>query len=593
MTPSETEARGAPEAAAIALWWTLIVLAAARAALSFVPAMSLWSLNLHRFLSPSLAWSPWAVGALALAPPVARRLVPAFESLGGLATRRPALALPLCAAAAAAWVLAFPDRVWFVGDFLLRQYTLEGKPTAVAAWYPYALPLDLFLHDTVGRVLIQRLGMVANGAGRVLGAAEAALLALAAMAFARAVRASGAAAVAVAAIVFWGGYLTLYTGYNKAFSEMPLVLATVGALGVHRVRGEGSPLLLGIVLAAAFVLHRSALGLVPAGLFAFASWLRGNPGAWRRPVVVAAAVVPAIALAVMLPRIIAIVTRIDPTHFTPVEVKQSGVLAAAFTGGRLLDLLNLALMLSPLALAVPAMATASLAGGIARRPKGRELAFLAFLALPFVAVAPFVHPGQGYMRDWDDFAAAGMALSLLAAWLVARTLEGAPRYCWLAVTATLAAVVPSAQWSLHHTDIARGLARVEAFLHEPPSRTASERTRTWDFLGWRKTDLGDYAGAAEAFAHVAEWQPSPRVLRQWAMTEALRGDPRRGQEIYRQLLTRAPDNASAWFELARLSYEIGDFAESRRAAGELVRLRPNDEAARALVAHLDSLQAAQ
>src|SRR5206468_341634 len=111
--------------------------------------------------------------------------------------------------------------------------------------------------------------------------------------------------------------------------------------------------------------------------------------------------------------------------------------------------------------------------------------------------------------------------------------------------------------------------RVETFLRESPPRTASERARAWDYLGWRLTDLGRFDGAAEAFGELAKDQPSPRVMRQWATTEALRGDPRRAQEIYRQMLTRFPDVRAGWFELARLSYQIGDYQESRRAATQL------------------------
>jgi hypothetical protein len=50
------------------------------------------------------------------------------------------------------------------------------------------------------------------------------------------------------------------------------------------------------------------------------------------------------------------------------------------------------------------------------------------LALPFVLVAVLIHPAQGIFRDWDDFAASGVALSLIAAWLVGEALRSAPRF---------------------------------------------------------------------------------------------------------------------------------------------------------------------
>jgi tetratricopeptide (TPR) repeat protein len=265
------------------------------------------------------------------------------------------------------------------------------------------------------------------------------------------------------------------------------------------------------------------------------------------------------------------------------------VLAGLVLGTRLVDLSNVVLMLSPLAVVAPVM------GWFLWRslPWREEGLLLVALALPFVGTMPFIHPGQGYYRDWDDFAAAGMTLSLLTAWLVARALERSPRYAWVAVAAVLGAVAPSLQWLVHESDVNRGLDRVERFLSERPPRTASELARAWDYLGWRLTDLGRFDGAAEAFARLATVQPSPRVMRQWATTEALRGNPQRAQEIYRRMLARFPDVTAGWFDLARLSYQIGDFEESRRAAGELLRLRPRDPATRALIAHLDSLRGAR
>jgi len=585
-SPRESAASGSADRAAQALWITLAILAAARAALAFVPSMWAWSLNLQRFMPPAIGWVLWAIAALALIPPLARRATPALASMGEAITRRSGWALPVCGALAAALVWWLPDRLWFVGDFLLRQYTLEDRPTAVTTWYPYALPLDLFLHDAVGRFLMQRLGFVANDTGRLLGAIEAALLALTAIAFARVLRLRGVAAAAAAGIVFWGGYLTMFTGYNKAFAELPLVMAAVAVTGLSLVRHGRGPLRFGLVLAAGFVLHRSALGLVPVAILAWVLWSRACPGAWRRPVALAALALPVAVLAAMLPRIIGIIARIDPMHFTPEEVRQAGgILPGLLLGTRLVDLANLVPMLSPVALAAPPMAL-MLGRALPWRAEGVPLVTL---ALPFVVTMPFIHPGQGYYRDWDDFAAAGMTMSLVTAWLVARALERTPRHAWLALAALLGAAAPSLQWLSHQSDVNRGLERVETFLREEPPRTASERARVWDYLGWRLTDLGRFDGAADAFARLAEVQPSPRVMRQWATTEALRGDPRRAQEIYRRMLARFPDVSAGWRELARISYEMGDLAEARRAAGELLRLNPGHAGTRDLIAHIDSL----
>jgi len=589
VAPPATTAPSDPAAAGacLGLWIVLAALALARALLPSAHHMWAWSLNLQRFLPPVLGWTLWAMAALALLPPLARLAAPALAALGETIARRPGRVLGAVALAAAALVALLPDRLWFVGDFLLRQYTLEDRPTAISTWYPYALPLDLFLHDTVGRFLMHRLGFLANDTGRLLGAVEAGLLAVICVGFARALQLRGVSAAVAAGLAFWGGYLTMLTGYNKAFSELPLVMAAAAATSLSLVREGGSPFPFALVLAVGFVLHRSALGLLPLMVVTLALWVRAHPGAWRKPTSLAALLLPLVTLAIMLPRILGIVTRIDPMHFTPDEVRQAGgILPGLFLGTRLVDLLNVIVMLSPLALAAPAMAL-TLGRSLPWRGEGLVLAGL---ALPFVLTMPFIHPGQGYYRDWDDFAAAGMTLSLLTAWLVARALERSPHYAWLAVAALLGAAAPSLQWLVHQSDVNRGLDRVDAFLTEPPPRTESERARAWDYLGWRLTDLGQFDGAAAAFGRLAEVQPSPRVMRQWATTEALRGNLARAQEIYRQMLTRFPNVRAGWYELARLSYQMGDLDEARRAAGEVLRLEPNDAGTRALIAHLDSLR---
>src|SRR5258706_6714528 len=150
---------------------------------------------------------------------------------------------------------------------------------------------------------MQRLGALANDTGRVLGAAEAALLALLAIGFARALRSRGASALAAAAIVFAGGYLTMLTGYNKAFSELPLVVACVAVTGLSLVRDGRGALGFGASLALGFVLHRSALGLIPVGITAWMLWARDHPGAWASRTGLAALALPVLALALMLPRI--------------------------------------------------------------------------------------------------------------------------------------------------------------------------------------------------------------------------------------------------------------------------------------------------
>ncbi|MEK7329666.1 MAG: hypothetical protein AAB113_02580, partial [Candidatus Eisenbacteria bacterium] len=157
---------------------------AARAALTFVPGTWFWSLNLHRFLSPVMGWGLWLLAALALVPPLARRVSPMLARWGDALTRRPVSTATAWALGAATLAWLTPDRVRFVGDFLLRQGTVEvvEQPGLL---FPQALPLDLFLHYALPLKLTAAHLMSANGAARLLGAVEVAMLGALAAAFAR------------------------------------------------------------------------------------------------------------------------------------------------------------------------------------------------------------------------------------------------------------------------------------------------------------------------------------------------------------------------------------------------------------------------
>ena len=592
MRRGTTPAEPPTDHAAIALWLTLAALALARSTLAFVPGTWAWALGLHRFLSPAMGWGLWLIAALALSPPLAERLAPLLARWGDAIRRTPALAATAWAAAAMVLAWLTPDRVRFVGDFLLRQGTVEivERPGVL---FPQALPLDVFLHYALPLRLTTAQLMDANGAARLLGAVEVALLGAMATAFARALELRGGAAFACASVVLCGGYLGMYTGFSKAFAEMCVLVAVAGVSAITALRTGRGLLTLGLAAAVGIVLHRSALGLFPAWALVCGLWLsrHGRAGGWRKAGVIAAVALPLVVLAAMAPRVIGTVLRTDTAvHFAPPEVRaQGGILGAALAGGRAADLASLILMLSPLALAIPLLAPL-----LARRPgRGGEALVLATLALPFVGIMAFVHPAQGLFRDWDDFAATGVALSLLAAWLVGETLRDSRRFAWLGVAVTLGVATPSIQWLVVHTDTDRGLARVRAFVTEPPVRPPAQRGTTWDYLGIRNFRLDRFPAAQEAFAHAAETSPSPRVLQEWALAATMAGDARTAQSTYHRLLAKDPTNNLGWLGLAAVSMRLRDVPEAKRAATELARRDPGNADARRVLDEIARYEAQQ
>jgi tetratricopeptide (TPR) repeat protein len=577
----------APAAVAERAAWTLAAvlaaLALARGALAFAPSMWLWGLNVLAFVDPLPGWALWALGTLALVPALARRVVPALDRAGDTIADRPALAGAALGAVLAITVLALPDRIHLVGDYLLRLGTASGQiPTDTV--FPQALPLDLAFHYTVPSVVARALGTDPNDVSRAIGAIEAALFGALAVAFARVLRLRGAGALAAAAVAAFGGALGMFTGFAKVFGELCLVTAAFAVLGTSAVRDGRGLTALSVAVCLGLALHRSALAFLPPLLLVWALWFRahGAGGAWRRPGVLAAAALPAITLAIMLPRIRAAIASTDRLHFARAGSDLQHVLGAAFRPGHIADLGNLLLLLSPLVLG-GASAAVLLGPSLRRRP---EAVVLLALLVPLAGLMLFVHPRQGPFRDWDVFAAAGVAVSLATAWLAGEILRASPRHAWLAAAVTLGTFAPAVQWLMHNHDAIRGLARVEAYLVGPPLRGDEERALLHSFLGLRYEAFGQLDAAAEALARAAALAPSPLILTQWSMAESARGNFAAAQRILQGLALRAPDMINAWAALAQVSYQLGDTAECRRAAESALRIRPDLPQARDLLNRL-------
>ncbi len=581
------------EAAATRAAWALaaahVVLALVRAAAPYAPGAYAWSLAAPRFLPPALGWSAWALVALALVPPLGERAAAALEAAGRARERRPArgaLAFGACAAAIA-WAL--PDRTRFVGDFLLRQGSAEIGLVPERVW-PQALPLDAFLHSTVPIAFDRaRLGDP-NLVARAMDAIEAALLGGFAFAFARSAGAKGALLVAGAGVATFGGAFALFAGYGKAFTELVVAIAAIGAFGVRVARGEGGALGLGVATALAVLLHRSGPLVLPAVAFAYHAGGRANPALARERRAWAGIAIAGAALAASAAKTVRLVATYDRVHYAPPEVAAAGgPFAAAFAGVRAVDAPNLVLHLAPV---LPAALAALLAMG-RDVPRRREGAFLALLALPWVAMIPFVHPVNGLARDWDVFAMAGAGLGLACAWIVIETLRGAPRFAWLAPATLLAVLVPTVLGMALDSDDTRGVARAEALANGPPRRSDAERARLWDFVGTRYNQLERWEPSVLAFRRAVETSPSPRMLLQLATSENLAGHLPEAIAAYHAAFEKEPKNWAALLGLAAAASRIPDYGEVRWALDRLLEIRPGDRNVIELKARVEAEEAAR
>lgn len=585
--PVATAAAAAPAWAAPALWGALALLLAVRLVAPLAPGMWLWSVNVSRFLSPAAAWLPWGAALLgcaaALFPGPRAALARALEAAD---SRRGFVAATLAAALALA-VWSLPDRLHFTGDFVLREGAISAERDP-GRLFPQAMPLDVALHYHLPRHLGAKYRIEPNTTGRLLGAAEAGLLALLGCAFAWSLGARGAAALAAGACVVAGGALGLLTGYDKAFTELTLATLALGAAGVHALRSGRAILLPGLAVVLAVAVHRSGIALAPGLLACWGLWLlRHGRSRALAPSTLLGVLAPAAALAALAPRVVHGIRVLDARHLNPEGVRHAGWLAATFGEGRALDLANVVVLLAPLAPLLPVVALAA-GPRAARRP---EVLFLGALALPLLAVLVAVHPIQGEFRDWDVFAPSGIAIAMLVAALLATVIEGS-RGPALALALALSAAVPALQWLLHLHDERRGLARVDAYVSGPPPRSAPATALAWEFVAMHHFRELRWDDAARACARAVEFSPNPRFYLQWGMAEAMRGDWARAQKLYREAVERNPDFTMAWVALASASSMLNDVPETVRAAERVRRLDPRNDKLPEIDTYLARMRAA-
>jgi hypothetical protein len=616
------EARADPVAGA--LWLGLLALVLTRAMAASATSRELWGFDVQRFLAAVPAWVPWALAAATLIPPVARRVAPAFLAFGAAIERRPWIAALIAAGVAVAMVAAFPDRLRYVGDFLLRIGAVrqEESPDVLS---PQVFPLDVLVHYGAPLAADRAGWMGAEAAVRVIGAIDAALLAVFAVLLARSLGGGPAARAAACATVLFSGCLCLYTGESKAFGEMVVAVvgfaafalamlprrasvgelppiassrgakprarsAQVDAVG-HAVPNGGAVLGAGLCLGIGILFHRFALGLVPAWLVAVFLWLRaGRERALRSLPSLLGLAVPVVVIAVMAPRLWTTVTTYDlGVNFAATEAGRPGALGVALAPSHVLDVLNLLGFLSPLALvAIVLLPTAAASSwrGVASARAG-ETAFMLALVVPFGLVLLIARPPQGPLRDWDSFATPAAALSVGAAWWIARAIDRSRRE-WLAVSVVVVSAASAFQWLSHFADAPRARARLEALMTGPPARSAVDRARTWDFLGWGYFRERAFDRAAHAFEQASDAAPSPSNLAHWAMAETMGGRHERALDLYSEAVGRDSNYTLGWFGVGVSAINSGNPAQAARAARALGRLAPENPKTREIVRWLEA-----
>ena len=545
-------------AAAILIPLALLLLL--RIAAVALPGTWGWGLTATRFIAPASGWALLALAALALLPPVATAVARASAPLDRRIASRPLPFALLGALLAAALAFTLADRATFIGDFQMREQAIESGQ--FARFLPESMPFDALIHDRLPRALAG-LGLAPAAFARILGAIEAGLLALFALALARGPASRSARSTDASPPLFWlalplvlGVPFAVFTGFPKPTADLCVLTLAAAALGVRVARGERAHLALGLVLALAILDHRSGLVLLPA-----AAYLVAARTAARDPAaaLVALAAPPLLALAAMAPTLDRIVT----TYDVPMHLAQAGVPRAPLPI-RALDVANAILLV-----AHALVALAALRGTPRSAAERTERRFLVVLALAFLPVALLVQPRQGLFRDWEILAPAGIAAGALIARALAARIEAKQAAPALAVALAFAVGTPALGLLIESHSVAGALPRAHALLAGPPERTVIERTFLWDYVSGREMALGHWRQASEAIEHVAAIKPDRGVLLSWGFAATSAGDFASAQRAFGRLVSASPDDAAGIAGLGGAAAHLGDAATTSEMRARL------------------------
>jgi len=545
----------------------LLVIAASRAVAVLAPAGFVWGVGAARDVNPALGMAFLGLGiagglfGLLAGPP--DRLLPIADGL-----RR---GWPFAIAAAFTMLLiAFPDRVRFVGDFVLRLGTLESA-TGFEHIFPQTLPFDRLLNHVLPVRLGALLGLEPLVVLRAMGVLELWLLVAIAARFGGLVSTRASTASVVAVVLSAAGVTTLLTGYSKPTPQLILCVLATATLGVEQVMRGSGRVLFALAVSAGLALHRGGLPLLLPWAVASVLTLRRHglgassaPGTRRmsgKSALNAIAIaLPLVVLALEARALVSVITTFDaPVNFLPAEVRtQGGVLAAAFAPVRLVDDANALLFHAPLAPLV-------LLGGLAAW-RARERWALASVAVAFLPVLLFVHLPLGPFRDFDSLGGVGAALAVASAWTVAEVLDRSARRPALALAVIAVAASTFLATLISFTDLERGIRHAEAIVAGPPARSASQRASALDWLGLRALNEDRYDTARDAYRRLCLETPIPHALKLWGASSLVAERPDEAQQAFARLLEGSPEDPVGWYGLWMSATLNGDTLAARRAA---------------------------
>jgi len=375
-------------------------------------------------------------------------------------------------------------------------------------------------------------------------------------------------------------------GYVEAYPALGFVLISLILALVAWLEGDGAVPLIGGLFGLAVATHASAILVAPAVLFAL---MKRRASAGALGMAALAATLPVILAWLLLPMWL-------PSSGFAETGRHWRDLFGGFhlyrwgPGAWCLDQLNRWGFAAGSGLA---LIVASLVARPRWDDRARLLALVA-LGLMLPALLLDTEGSRGAAADWDAGAVAGWPLAALGATLAARG-RSPVRLAWALPAVALAALLFAAQVN-HRSETAE--ARFESLIAHT-FRTPRARSWGWETLASRRREVGDMAGAAQAYdAALAEQPKNIRLLRNMAGSLGRTGQSRRAADVLVRLVAEVPGDGGAWRHLGMELAAVGSADSAEAALRRAVELEPAsieslNELARILLAAPDTRREAR
>ena len=495
-------------------------------------------------LAALLAWRPppraawWALlGVLAILVAFPLRESIHFLSDTGLRMR-----LLELGAAGQTKALTFPELTWRV-----HMHPLDAL---LEVWLPLALArLGIPPRETISALSLALFLVFAGGLARVLTPPPAA---------------PRLHAPLVAGVLL-AGTIEAFAGYAES-TALVFAAAAWWWLALRApLRRSRDAIVAALAWLVFFSCHRLALVMLPVQLLRpfIAAGPEDRPGP-RRAALIADALAAGMAAGFFL---------LSRGRLSGMDLSQLLFSLFGSPGPRLVplhDVLNLLVLVAPLALLVPAFARREDWAGFVRAPETRLLVAAVLLLLPLLLVFPVAPNGLGAHRDWDLTGLLGISLTLGAGSLLARFPERRLRGALVCVLPVLA--LHAGAWVGVNADAGASERRAQALAADPRALPGEQRHQLFNHLGYRAADAGDNRSAARYFdrAYVALGAAGAALRAAEAWVRAGEPDSARAATARaRAAGALPPDHARAAAIIEGWAARLDSLRGPRPAAGEI------------------------